>query len=253
MTDDAAFIRAIREAPEDETTRLVYADWLDDRGDPRGRYLRTEADWVGMHPDTPDRRATFIRLSELAGSVDASWLADVSRLAVLARQAWEPAAAAFLPHETERSTEPAREWVEAVGLLRATFAKYVGPEATARRFCVPADYAAFMTAVGGGWQQNNEWEEFYSARRVAEHTTGVARTFPDDPGEHLEIWVHIGIIGDHNEQMLCCDSASPRFGEVANAEDYHPWMGGSQPLGLMSRTFLEYVRENLAETGDPEP
>jgi uncharacterized protein (TIGR02996 family) len=32
MTDDEAFIRAIVDAPGDEAPRLVYADWLDERG-----------------------------------------------------------------------------------------------------------------------------------------------------------------------------------------------------------------------------
>ncbi len=40
--DEAAFIRAIREAPKDRTTRLVYADWLDERNDPRGDLIRLE-------------------------------------------------------------------------------------------------------------------------------------------------------------------------------------------------------------------
>ena len=29
-----AFLQAIREAPEDDTPRLVYSDWLDEHGDP---------------------------------------------------------------------------------------------------------------------------------------------------------------------------------------------------------------------------
>ena len=46
MTEDEAFIRAIVQSPGDETARLVYADWLDDRDDPRGTYLRTEHAWA---------------------------------------------------------------------------------------------------------------------------------------------------------------------------------------------------------------
>ena len=34
MTDDEAFIRAIVDAPGDDAPRLIYADWLDERGDP---------------------------------------------------------------------------------------------------------------------------------------------------------------------------------------------------------------------------
>ncbi len=45
MNEDEAFIRVIVDSPGDDTPRLVYADWLDDRGDPRGPYLRAEAQW----------------------------------------------------------------------------------------------------------------------------------------------------------------------------------------------------------------
>lgn len=40
MNEEAAFFAAINENPGDSTTRLVFADWLDDRGDPRGAGFR---------------------------------------------------------------------------------------------------------------------------------------------------------------------------------------------------------------------
>jgi uncharacterized protein (TIGR02996 family) len=44
--DDAAFWRAILAAPDDDLPRLVYADWLDDHGDPAGDILRDRAPLV---------------------------------------------------------------------------------------------------------------------------------------------------------------------------------------------------------------
>jgi uncharacterized protein (TIGR02996 family) len=38
--DDEGFLQAIAAAPNDDAPRLVYADWLDERGDDRGNYLR---------------------------------------------------------------------------------------------------------------------------------------------------------------------------------------------------------------------
>ena len=38
--DEDRFIQAIAAAPNDEATRLVYADWLEERNDPRGPFLR---------------------------------------------------------------------------------------------------------------------------------------------------------------------------------------------------------------------
>lgn len=40
MSLEAAFLEAIRAAPSDDTLKLVYADWLDEREDPRGQILR---------------------------------------------------------------------------------------------------------------------------------------------------------------------------------------------------------------------
>src|SRR5262249_35576893 len=44
MNDEAAFLAAIAAAPDDNTTRLVYADWLDEHGRPEGAFLRTECE-----------------------------------------------------------------------------------------------------------------------------------------------------------------------------------------------------------------
>ncbi|MBY0457466.1 MAG: TIGR02996 domain-containing protein, partial [Gemmataceae bacterium] len=38
--DEAAFWEALKANPGDDTARLVFADWLDDRNDPRGNWVR---------------------------------------------------------------------------------------------------------------------------------------------------------------------------------------------------------------------
>src|SRR5277367_703608 len=40
MNDEAAFTRAMQERPEDNALRLIFADWLEERGDPRGELIR---------------------------------------------------------------------------------------------------------------------------------------------------------------------------------------------------------------------
>jgi uncharacterized protein (TIGR02996 family) len=42
MSTEAAFLHAIIESPNDDFVRLVYADWLEDRGDPRGTFIRLQ-------------------------------------------------------------------------------------------------------------------------------------------------------------------------------------------------------------------
>ena len=44
MSDEAAFLEALKANPADDTTRLVYADWLDEHGEPaKAEYLRLVA------------------------------------------------------------------------------------------------------------------------------------------------------------------------------------------------------------------
>src|SRR5262249_2653590 len=58
---EVAFLEAIRAHPEDDDPRLVYADWLEEQGDPRGDFIRAHCYFqhlVGWrcHPDAPERR-----------------------------------------------------------------------------------------------------------------------------------------------------------------------------------------------------
>jgi uncharacterized protein (TIGR02996 family) len=78
MGEDEAFLRAIRAQPTDDTTRLVYADWLDERGDPRGEYLRA---WFQLED-------AVRKLAALRPSLDPAWVGAVTgRVAVLLRPA----------------------------------------------------------------------------------------------------------------------------------------------------------------------
>jgi uncharacterized protein (TIGR02996 family) len=74
MGEDEPFLRAILAAPEDAATRLIYADWLEERGDPRAEYLRLGAQLaalpVGHHAGPGIRR----RMIELRGQFPAPWL-----------------------------------------------------------------------------------------------------------------------------------------------------------------------------------
>jgi uncharacterized protein (TIGR02996 family) len=44
MNEEEGFLAAILAEPGDRVALLVYADWLDERGDPRGEYLRLLAE-----------------------------------------------------------------------------------------------------------------------------------------------------------------------------------------------------------------
>ena len=53
----AAFLDAICDDPEDDAPRLLFADWLAERGDPRGEFIRVQCALAGLDTDDPGREA----------------------------------------------------------------------------------------------------------------------------------------------------------------------------------------------------
>jgi uncharacterized protein (TIGR02996 family) len=49
----SSFLAAIRASPEDDSVRLVFADWLEERGDSRGSMIRAALEIERTPPDTP--------------------------------------------------------------------------------------------------------------------------------------------------------------------------------------------------------
>jgi len=63
MTHHEGFMHAIIERPDDETPRLVYADWLDENGQPeRAEFIRIQCELAKMMPD--DRLYTGLQLRQ---------------------------------------------------------------------------------------------------------------------------------------------------------------------------------------------
>jgi uncharacterized protein (TIGR02996 family) len=77
MSDDA-FIRAILAAPSNETRRLIYADWLEERGDPRGAFLRAQVAMTHLAPGDPRRAELHALLRGAGAAIDPDWVAAVS-------------------------------------------------------------------------------------------------------------------------------------------------------------------------------
>jgi uncharacterized protein (TIGR02996 family) len=77
MQLDLGFINAIKANPDDDLPRLVYADWLDERGDPRGNFIRLHLALKAAAPDHTDRVAGEHELSHLRTGCDAAWLAVI--------------------------------------------------------------------------------------------------------------------------------------------------------------------------------
>jgi uncharacterized protein (TIGR02996 family) len=77
MGEEDAFLRGIRAHPGDDALRLVYADWLEERGDLRGNFLRLQLGLTSLAPDHLHRVGGEHELSLLRKACDPEWLAVV--------------------------------------------------------------------------------------------------------------------------------------------------------------------------------
>jgi uncharacterized protein (TIGR02996 family) len=80
MDSDSGFLDAILAAPDDPAVRLVYADWLDEHGEPeRAEFLRTEASLSVLPENNPRRAGLLKRLRALQLTVGDEWAASIDR------------------------------------------------------------------------------------------------------------------------------------------------------------------------------
>src|SRR4029078_6739128 len=74
----AAFPRRAPGGPDDDAPRLVYADWLEERGDPRGTFVRVQCALARLPADHPRRRELEQVEDSLFQSHGAAWAHGVA-------------------------------------------------------------------------------------------------------------------------------------------------------------------------------
>lgn len=81
--EEAGFILAIRDAPQDDAPRLVYSDWLEETGDVvsrlKAQFLRLTVEQGAVSRSGGNDTSQRLRLQQLARRLDANWLERVSR------------------------------------------------------------------------------------------------------------------------------------------------------------------------------
>lgn len=81
MTQDEAFLQAITEAPGDDTTRLIYADWLEEQHQQdRATFLRLECSLLEAVGDEKQYADLEARLNALRATIDSSWVSRAGKL-----------------------------------------------------------------------------------------------------------------------------------------------------------------------------
>jgi uncharacterized protein (TIGR02996 family) len=78
MNQEEAFLQAIREDPDDDTVRLIFADWLEERGDPRGEFIRVQMELARLPEDDPRRRPLQGRSEALLRQHEPRWVGSLS-------------------------------------------------------------------------------------------------------------------------------------------------------------------------------
>jgi uncharacterized protein (TIGR02996 family) len=122
--DERTFLNAICAQPEDDTARLVFADWLAENGDPdRGEFIRCDVELARTPPgsdnDERRRRVLLERRDALFKKHKAAWLAPFSPFATAGSfvrgfvQSLEVQASTFLQH--------AEKWFAITPLTKVTF------------------------------------------------------------------------------------------------------------------------------------
>ncbi|MCE9560479.1 MAG: TIGR02996 domain-containing protein, partial [Planctomycetes bacterium] len=83
MTDeDKAFIRAILNNPAELTGWLAYADWLDERDDPRAEFIRLEMKRLDPNITQAERFGVIAELEDIRMTLDEDWMAIFDRPAI---------------------------------------------------------------------------------------------------------------------------------------------------------------------------
>jgi uncharacterized protein (TIGR02996 family) len=75
-----AFLQAILEHPDDDIPRLIFADWLEERGDPRGTFIRLQCQRAALTHRDPAFKELLAQESALLRHNEAEWSKPVLRL-----------------------------------------------------------------------------------------------------------------------------------------------------------------------------
>jgi uncharacterized protein (TIGR02996 family) len=79
MTQDEVFIQAVLAAPDDDTPRLVYADFLEEHGEPeRAEFIRVQCQLAHLPQGDSQRAELEARERVLLAEHEADWLGPLA-------------------------------------------------------------------------------------------------------------------------------------------------------------------------------
>jgi uncharacterized protein (TIGR02996 family) len=80
MGIDEVFLQAIFDNPDDDAPRLIYADWLEERGDPRGEFIHVSCALEKLEATDPLRSELEVQREALLVQHEEEWFGRLKRL-----------------------------------------------------------------------------------------------------------------------------------------------------------------------------
>jgi uncharacterized protein (TIGR02996 family) len=273
QTEADAFLQRVRAYPDDDAPRLVFADWLDEQGDPRGTFIRVQLGLAhldaehaaadGERVTRPDREALRARLlaSEraLLDAHEEEWTAPFRPLAKRPR---------FRRGFVEEVNVDARDFAHrahelfAAGPLRHVYLLDVGDALPAALQCPLLSRLSALTI-----HASHAGEPLARAVARSEFLAGLKRLdlsrnrFDHGAAEHLaaaatfarleELDLRENELGESGARAL---AASPHFGSVRTLElrGNRLGPGGAEALAVSERlTALHRLGLAENEIGSP--
>ncbi len=74
-----AFLQDIKQHPGDDTPRLIFADWLEEHGDPRGEFVRLQCELARLPPKSASAVRLEQRASDLLRANRETWLGPLEQ------------------------------------------------------------------------------------------------------------------------------------------------------------------------------
>jgi uncharacterized protein (TIGR02996 family) len=87
--EEAAFVRAVLDAPEDDAPLLMYADWLSERGDLRGEFIRLSVELLQRGLGRQRRDSLLARRAEILTAHGIAWFRPLAALGLHLRNPWD--------------------------------------------------------------------------------------------------------------------------------------------------------------------
>lgn len=111
MSGERAFLAAIRASFGDHTARLVYADWLEERGRRECTFLRLECELTDIAESAEHWVTVFERLRTAALGLDTVWVVAVSRVPIEQLRSLVPGSVLAVARQHIAGLPPVRGYV----------------------------------------------------------------------------------------------------------------------------------------------